>query len=132
MTDDRCIIITAGYPDKMQEFLDSNPGLTSRFKYYVDIPDYSEQDLFVIFKNLVSKNGFAMQPTEEQRIQDLFVRYFQEQKTRLKENFGNARSVETFFESVKNKRALRLTSRRPGVLEDFITLEDVMHVIHGN
>lgn len=132
MTDDRCIIITAGYPDKMQEFLDSNPGLTSRFKYYVDIPDYSEQDLFVIFKSLVSKNGFAMQPTEEQRIQDLFVRYFQEQKTRLKENFGNARSVETFFESVKDKRALRLNSRRPGVLEDFITLEDVMHVIHGN
>lgn len=131
MTDNRCIIITAGYPDKMQQFIDSNEGLDRRFMYRIDIPDYSEQDLFAIFKNLVSKNGLALQPAEEQRIQDLFVRYFQEEKSRLGKKFGNAGSVEKFFGLSKNQRAIRL-SQCPGVLEDFITLEDVMSVIHDN
>lgn len=128
MTDNRCIVIAAGYPDKMQEFLNSNPGLSRRFAYRIDIPDYSEQELFTIFKNLVNENGFMIQPVEEPRIQDLFVRYFQEQKVKLKESFGNAGSVENFFELVMNQRAKRL-NRCPNVSVDFITLEDVAHVV---
>lgn len=128
MTDNRCIIIVAGYPNKMQEFLNSNPGLSRRFTYHINIPDYNGKDLFAIFKNLIIKNGFKVQPAEEHNIQDLVEEYFLEQKVKLKENFGNAGSVESFFEAVMNERAMRL-SCHPDVLEDFITLEDVLNAI---
>ncbi len=131
MTENRCIVIAAGYPNKMQKFLKANPGLSRRFTYRIDIPDYSEQDLFTIFKSLISRSGFKIQPAEEQRIQNLFIAYFLEQKAKLKENFGNAGSVESFFGYVLNERAVRL-SLHPGILEDFITLEDVWNVIIAN
>ena len=124
MTDNKCVVIVAGYPNKMHKFLNSNEGLYRRFAHHIVIPDYNEQDLFSIFKNLVSKNGFEIQYTQKERIESLVIRYFQGQKAKLKEKFGNAGSVENFFESVMNQRAMRL-SRRPGVSEDFITLEDV-------
>ena len=51
---DDLVIIVAGYKDLMLRFLDSNPGLKSRFNKYLDFPDYSDQELAVIFSSMVT------------------------------------------------------------------------------
>ena len=53
---DRLVVIVAGYKDEMQRFIDSNPGLQSRFNRYIDFPDYSGTELVEIFKMYMKKN----------------------------------------------------------------------------
>ena len=49
---DRLVVIVAGYKDEMDHFIDSNPGLKSRFKTYIDFEDYNPEELFKIFLHL--------------------------------------------------------------------------------
>ena len=56
---DRLVVIIAGYKDEMQRFIDSNPGLQSRFNRYIDFPDYSGKELTEIFKMYMKKNQYC-------------------------------------------------------------------------
>ena len=57
---DRLVVIIAGYKDEMQRFIDSNPGLQSRFNRYIDFPDYSGKELTEIFKMYMKKNQYSV------------------------------------------------------------------------
>ena len=57
---DRLVVIIAGYQKEMKRFIDSNPGLQSRFNRYIDFPDYSDEELTDIFKMYMKKNQYEL------------------------------------------------------------------------
>jgi SpoVK/Ycf46/Vps4 family AAA+-type ATPase len=101
---DSLIVIVAGYADLMAGFLKSNPGIRSRFTKEVYFPDYSKDELVLIFNRIVESNGFILLPEVsnhvQARIEDIY--------TQRSETFGNAREMRTFFESTIQRQANRL------------------------
>jgi stage V sporulation protein K len=100
----RLVVIVAGYPRPMERFLDSNPGLRSRFAREIVFPDYSTEELLAITRRFAAENEYRL--TEDaaaalRRIFDTAVRG---------EGFGNARYARTIFEQSLNAQALRLAA----------------------
>ena len=104
---DRLVVIIAGYKDEMQRFIDSNPGLQSRFNRYIDFPDYSGLELADIFKMYMKKNQYTLAPDAEKYLKERFE-YAVAHKDR---NFGNARYARNVFEKAIQQQANRLEGR---------------------
>ena len=104
---DRLVVIVAGYKDEMQRFIDSNPGLQSRFNRYIDFPDYSSEELADIFKMYMKKNQYTLTPEAEAYLKEQFE-YAVEHKDR---NFGNARFARNVFEKSIQQQANRLEGK---------------------
>ncbi len=106
MEDDRkdFIVIVAGYTEPMEEFLQSNPGLRSRFNKFIDFDDYSDTELDEIFESMCRTQDFRL--TEEA---DSYVKeYFKKLVENKEEHFANAREVRNFFERCIERQANRL------------------------
>lgn len=99
---DRIIVIIAGYTKPMGKFLDSNPGLKSRFNHTIDFEDYNSDEMYKIFK-LIAK-GFNWNIKVEIKLKDYF-KYLQLNKDT---HFGNARDVRKVFENIKRVQINRL------------------------
>jgi hypothetical protein len=97
-------VIAAGYPDEMHEFIESNPGLRSRFAKTIDFPDYSTDELVQIFKGFCDGSSYACTPEAEQRVRAWF-----EAQPRDK-GFGNARLARNLFEAACARQASRLVT----------------------
>ena len=97
---DDCVIILAGYPEKMEQFINFNPGLTRRFApdHRIFLPDYTKEELFEIFNNLCMKCGLKLENGSE----DILLRHFEIMKK--VDNFGNAGYAEKLFEKVMKNR----------------------------
>ncbi len=104
---DRLVVIVAGYKDEMQRFIDSNPGLQSRFNRYIDFPDYSSEELVEIFKMYMKKNQYTLAPDAEDYLKEQFE-YVVAHKDR---NFGNARFARNVFEKSIQQQANRLAGQ---------------------
>ena len=104
---DRLVVIVAGYKDEMQRFIDSNPGLQSRFNRYIDFPDYSSGELAEIFKMYMKKNQYTLAPDAEAYLKEQFE-YVVAHKDR---NFGNARFARNVFEKSIQQQANRLAGQ---------------------
>src|SRR3954449_10087323 len=98
----RLVVIVAGYPRLMEEFLRSNPGLRSRFAREIDFPDYSTHELLAITSKFAAENEYVLTDDAEQELSRLF------EHARRGEAFGNARFARTIFEQALNAQALRL------------------------
>src|SRR5437016_4952026 len=103
---DRLIVIVAGYPEEMNRFIRSNPGLHSRFTRFIEFPDYIPPELCRIFTLICRKNGLTLTPELKERVLHHFTWLHNERV----ENFGNARLVRNCFESVINAQASRLAA----------------------
>ncbi len=103
---DRLIVIVAGYPDLMGKFIDSNPGLHSRFTRFIEFPDYSPLELCQIFGSMCRKNGLSISPDLKERL----IHHFNFLHSERSENFGNARLVRNTFENVITAQASRLAA----------------------
>ncbi|TMP99845.1 MAG: AAA family ATPase [Verrucomicrobia bacterium] len=103
---DRLIVIVAGYPEEMNRFIHSNPGLQSRFTRFIEYPDYAPQELCRIFALICRKNALLLTPELKEKVLHHFTFLHQERR----ENFGNARLVRNCFESVINAQASRLAA----------------------
>ena len=101
---DRLVVIIAGYRNEMQRFIDSNPGLQSRFNRYIDFPDYSGVELTDIFKMYMKKNQYTLADGAEEYLKEQFE-YAVAHKDR---NFGNARFARNVFEKSIQSQANRL------------------------
>ncbi len=101
---DNLIVIVAGYSDLMEQFLDSNPGLRSRFNKYIQFTDYSEQELLRIFKGYCKDQDYRLAENMDAKI----LEKIQEMKGESTENFGNARTMRNYFEKVISNQANRL------------------------
>jgi len=104
---DKLVVIIAGYPNEMQRFIDSNPGLQSRFTRYINFPDYTDQELFDIFKMYLKKNQYTMTDDASQLLRNNLTDVVAH-KTK---NFGNARYVRNLFERAVEQQANRLSSK---------------------
>ena len=120
---DDLVVIVAGYTEPMQAFLDSNPGLRSRFNKFILFEDFTPAELLEIFKSQCAKN--SMEPTEEAC--EAAGAYFAELVERHDPSFANGRTVRNFFEKVLTCQANRLASEeeltREALVE--ITLDDI-------
>jgi SpoVK/Ycf46/Vps4 family AAA+-type ATPase len=103
---DDLVIIVAGYKDLMLRFLDSNPGLKSRFNKYLDFPDYSDQELAVIFSSMVTDSHYRMTNDASEHLSNL-CRELVDIRT---ENFGNGRAMRNLFEKTIANQANRIVS----------------------
>jgi type VII secretion ATPase EccA len=100
----RLVVIVAGYPRLMNAFLDSNPGLRSRFAREIVFPDYATDELLAITEKFARENEYALTPEAEQRLRAVF------DGAARGEGFGNARYARTIFEHALNAQALRLAA----------------------
>ena len=98
----RLIVIVAGYPRLMHEFLDSNPGLRSRFARELTFPDYSTEELVAITERFAEQNEYLVTEPAAAELRRIFDRAVRG------EGFGNARYARTIFEQALNAQALRL------------------------
>jgi Holliday junction resolvasome RuvABC ATP-dependent DNA helicase subunit len=103
------VVIAAGYRDRMKEFIESNPGLRSRFTRFIDFPDYTPEELTTIFLRLAEEEGYTLGggvvEVVKQRLTDAY-------NTRG-ENFGNGRLVRNLFEQTLTSQANRLANASP-------------------
>ena len=120
---DEFIVIVAGYTDLMEEFLDSNPGLRSRFNKFIFFPDYTPDELSEIFAFTAKKNGYTVAEDVLGLVKNYYVI-----KTALNEpNFANARDVRNLFEKAVARQANRLADKDDCTREDLETIlaEDI-------
>lgn len=113
---DRVMVIVAGYPKEMEEFVNYNPGLRSRFSNTVHFPDYGVSDLLRIAAHICSERDYKM--TEEYK-QKLSVRLSQEIAL---PGFGNARTVRNLVEYSIKVQAVRLSNIASPARRDLVLL----------
>jgi len=99
---DRLVVIVAGYPRLMQDFLKSNPGLRSRFAREISFPDYSGDELVAITEKLAAEADYELGDGTHDILTQILGR-----ATR-NEAFGNARYARNLFEQAINRQAVRL------------------------
>ncbi|MCB0640377.1 MAG: AAA family ATPase [Phaeodactylibacter sp.] len=99
-------VIVAGYPKEMQHFLDSNPGLKSRFKLYFEFSDYLPQELSEIAQYACKEKGVKLTPEAKKAINEIIVKAFRNRDR----SFGNARFVYDLVEKSKVNLGLRIMS----------------------
>ena len=104
---DKLVVIIAGYTNEMKRFIDSNPGLQSRFNRYINFPDYSAQELVKIFHMYMKKNQYTISDEADTLLKEK-LNYAVEHKDR---NFGNARYVRNVFEKAIQMQANRLEGK---------------------
>jgi Holliday junction resolvasome RuvABC ATP-dependent DNA helicase subunit len=116
---DNLVVIAAGYRDRMEDFLASNPGLQSRFARYIDFPDYSASELSQIFRRLAFDAHYELSEKADQAVDDLFTALY----NRKGANFGNARLVRNLFEETLANQANRLAALESPTRDDLERLE---------
>ena len=99
---DQLVVIAAGYAEPMQTFLQSNPGLPSRFTKTIKFPSYSTGELVRVFHALADAEGLQVDPEGEPAL----LQYFDE--VRARPDFANARTVRTLLERAREAQAVRL------------------------
>jgi len=120
---DRMVVIVAGYKDEMDHFIDSNPGLQSRFTTYIDFEDYNAEELYKIFLHLGSQYG--VRPALDAQTA---IRKLMESLETGKKGFGNGRTVRNIFGKCVRRQAARLADRKNKVDLTMLEKEDVPKV----
>lgn len=116
---DDLVVIVAGYPEKMRNFLHSNPGLESRFNKFIEFEDYSPQELTEILEYFAGQYDYALSNAARQKATKIF-----EAAYRLRDEiFGNARFARNLFERAISKQAGRIARAEQLSDEMLFTLE---------
>ena len=115
---DRLVVILAGYSDEMRTFIQSNPGLTSRFSRYIEFEDYSAEELFRIFMRNADNFGYTLDRGGQCHLQLIF----EEAVANKDKHFGNARYARILFERTLENQAQRLCSAADPTVSELSTL----------
>ncbi|MDE6689637.1 MAG: AAA family ATPase, partial [Prevotella sp.] len=107
MEDDRgkFVVIAAGYRDKMEEFLEMNAGLASRFTYKLHIDDYTDKELLEIFKKMAQKEQYVIAPEAEEKALETIRQMIRTEGA----NFGNARSIRNMLDATVQQLSIRVS-----------------------
>ena len=118
------VVIFAGYSKEMQEFIRANSGIQSRIGYTFEFADYTEDELYDIFKLKSSKIGFTIDAVAEKRLREII------NFGRNRKNFGNGRYVDNILQktltkqaslNLKDKDILKLTEKSIPTIEEIMT-----------
>jgi len=117
------VVIVAGYTREMETFLNSNPGLKSRFNKFIHFEDYTPEELLDIFLLMSRKRGYLLGDDAKEGMKQLITRVYEERTI----NFANARIVRNMLESVIQLQANRVIGIENPSKADLqhISIEDV-------
>ncbi len=120
---DDLVVIVAGYDGPMEKFINSNPGLKSRFKNFIHFDDYDGKELYNIFVKFCQKSQYVIEEDVKHFLQKYFYSLYQNRG----KNFGNGRDVRNFFENVVTKQSKRIAQMdEPSDSQlQTITMEDI-------
>jgi probable Rubsico expression protein CbbX len=115
---DDLVVILAGYPDRMDAFFASNPGMSSRIAHHLEFPDYTLEELVAIASLMLERQRYRLSPAAEKTFREYLARRMTQPR------FANARSVRNALERARLRHASRLVAA-PGALgkEDLMRLE---------
>jgi probable Rubsico expression protein CbbX len=115
---DDLVVIVAGYKDRMETFLRSNPGLSSRMAHHIDFPDYSSLELLEIAHLMLKQMQYTLSRGAEATLRDYIER------RQAQPNFSNARSIRNALDRARLRQASRLFAQRGKTLSarDLITI----------
>lgn len=114
---DDIAVVAAGYPDEMHGFVESNPGLRSRFPKTIHFPDYSTDELIAIFEIMAEKNGYELAEATVAKLRSLLDAYPRDK------GFGNARVSRNLFEAALAHHATRVVEVENPTNEQLATFE---------
>ena len=112
------VVIAAGYPEPMEDFLHSNPGLASRFPKTLVFADYTPPQLLAIFQGLCRKNDYTLPPETEAAAAARFQALYDGRDA----HFGNARTARNTFEDAVARQADRVAALEAPSREDLMAL----------
>ena len=115
----RLCVVVAGYTGEMRRFLDSNPGLRSRFTRTIDFVDYAVPELAAIYHHLVAASGFHLALEADDALMEVCDTML---RARV-ETFGNGRAVRTLWERTREAQAGRVMRQPDRTPEDLVTIE---------
>lgn len=116
---DNLIVIVAGYPELMEEFLESNPGLKSRFNKFVYFEDYTAEEQFLILEKMCREQDYILSDGAKS-----YAQTFLQKRTDMRpESFANARDVRNMLERAISNQATRLINMTSPSKEDLLTIE---------
>jgi SpoVK/Ycf46/Vps4 family AAA+-type ATPase len=120
------VVIVAGYPQLMNEFLKSNPGLQSRFNTYINFEDYSPYELLDIFIRMCDKEKYILTDVIKAKMEQYFVQQFSTRNN----HSGNARDVRNIFEIIIKNQSNRLVKDEDLTEEELLTIieDDIMNI----
>ena len=126
---DDLIVIVAGYDEPMETFINSNPGLQSRFNKYMYFPDYNGEELMAMFRSRCDKNGYTLTPEAE----EFAIAFFNDMYENRDDNFGNGRDVRNRFEDMVARQANRVAKMEAPTKEDLMAVykEDMIDAPEG-
>jgi len=107
---DDLVVILAGYKEPMDNFYESNPGLSSRIANHIDFPDYTVDELLQISKLMLEEQQYQLTPDAEVALSEYITRRKQ------KPLFANARSVKNALDRARMRQANRIFDSRGQVL----------------
>ena len=119
----RFVVIVAGYTEEMKEFIESNPGLQSRFTTFFNFDDYTPRQMLEIALVITTKAGYTLDEGAWQLLLEIFTKLYKERD----KNFGNARTVRNIlYKAISNQEERILTLNNPTNEElSIIAFEDV-------
>ncbi|HPS62835.1 MAG TPA: AAA family ATPase, partial [Bacteroidales bacterium] len=126
----RLVVIVAGYPDEMRDFINANPGLSSRFTQFFTFNDYNPEELAEIMAGYVAERKFTLSPDAGAKM----IRYFRFLFESRTKTFGNARIVRNLFEELIRCQAVRLAAVENPTPEELqtITLADAEEALRDD
>jgi S1-C subfamily serine protease len=125
---DRLVVIAAGYPDEMAQFIDSNPGFKSRFTNTISFEDYDENELWQFFEVLAQKEQYQLGAGVEERVKSYLKQQIINSQGR---DFGNGREARKLFGLVKTRQDDRVLSKSNPTDEELMQIlaEDIPEAI---
>jgi len=116
---DDLVVIVAGYPEPMAEFIAQNPGLASRFRTTITFEDYSDEEITDILKSLAAKNDYDLSDGAVLRFREILA------ATPRGDGFGNGRFARNTLEEAIGRHAWRLRDEDDPSLDQLRTIERV-------
>lgn len=116
---DEFILILAGYRREMDNFLQTNPGLHSRFPIHINFPDYNKQELLQIAEQMCVKRQYQLNAQAKNALLNLL----NPPDAMSGDNFGNARTVRNIIEKAIRRQAVRLISKHFTTREELMVIE---------